>query len=400
MRRARSRLSVVTGALLLAACSSDPGTGPAPVPAGPAAAVHVTAGDGQDGLLGFPLRDSLEVRVTDAQGRPVQGATVTFTALAGGSISLRAATTDAAGVMRAAWTLGGTLAAQSARIEVGGVAPVVVHATAAPVPEAVRPMLQGLPAYVDQSAVHMQELLPRNPNMASWIEGKLALLRRPGLVLDVIHDRLWAEGAVGSADGRTLPIVAVFPAAALRGEATESVQHLAHALPLLEGYLGAPFPAAGVRVWQGFVIGMSGGGGALFMEDRASYQARMPASPLPYEASLLHELSHSYVGSESLTQWLELWLFNARRDAGPDAAGWSYTRGWVPMRDANEGVHALLDVQRLVGAEAMQRAVRAAVAMHPPYGQPLPAAVQQRFLDEVPSGLRAQVQAKLAMVRS
>ena len=261
-------------------------------------------------------------------------------------------------------------------------------------------MLQGLAAYVDQSAVRMQELLPRNPNMASWIEGKLALLRRPGLVLDVIHDRLWAQGTAVSSDGRTLPIVAVFPVATLRGEAEESVQHLAHALPLLEGYLGAPFPAAGVRVWQGFVIGMSGGGGSLFMEDRASYQARMPGSALPYEASLLHELSHSYVGSETLTQWLELWLFNARRDAGPDAAGWSYTRDWVPMQDANEGVHALLDVQRLVGAETMQRAVRAAVAMRPPYGQPLPAAVQQRFLDEVPAALRAPVQAKLAMVRS
>ena len=63
-------------------------------------------------------------------------------------------------------------------------------------------------------------------------------------------------------------------------------------------------------------------------------------------------------------------------------------------------VHALLDVQRLVGAEAMQRAVRAAVALRPPYGQPLPAVVQERFLEEVPAALRGAVQAKLAMVRS
>jgi hypothetical protein len=75
--------------------------------AGPPAAFVKTEGDGQTGPAGSALADSLGVRVRDARGHPVVGATVTWSVLrGGGTVSPAQATTNADGVARARWTLG------------------------------------------------------------------------------------------------------------------------------------------------------------------------------------------------------------------------------------------------------------------------------------------------------
>lgn len=58
------------------------------------------------GVAGQRLPDSLEARVVDGYGNPVPGAAVAWSANRGGTVSPAASSSDAAGIARAAWTLG------------------------------------------------------------------------------------------------------------------------------------------------------------------------------------------------------------------------------------------------------------------------------------------------------
>ena len=77
------------------------------------AAVAVVSGGGQEGMAGSTLAEAVVVRVDDAGGSPVAGATVTFSAAEGhGSAEPATAATDAAGLARTTWTLGNAAGAQ------------------------------------------------------------------------------------------------------------------------------------------------------------------------------------------------------------------------------------------------------------------------------------------------
>lgn len=90
--------------LLLAACGTDPVTGPRP-----ADTMTATAGGTIDRVITNRLvADVVEVMVRDAVGEPVAGVSVTFTQNApAGVIVPEVATTDADGIARATWHLGG-----------------------------------------------------------------------------------------------------------------------------------------------------------------------------------------------------------------------------------------------------------------------------------------------------
>ncbi len=78
------------------------------------AAVAVVSGGGQEGMAGSTLAEAVVVRVDDAGGSPVAGATVTFSAAQGhGSADPATAATDAAGLARTTWTLGNAAGAQT-----------------------------------------------------------------------------------------------------------------------------------------------------------------------------------------------------------------------------------------------------------------------------------------------
>jgi hypothetical protein len=94
--------------------------------------IHEHAGDGQHGPPGTPLSDPLVVRVTDARGRPMPDVAVEFSIMDGGGTlscdgalaSARLTTsTDADGLARAAWTLGGAGAQQVQARAVSGTQP-------------------------------------------------------------------------------------------------------------------------------------------------------------------------------------------------------------------------------------------------------------------------------------
>jgi hypothetical protein len=83
-------------------------TGSAGLAVSPVAAEVVKAsGDTQTGALSQPLAELLEVEVTDSQGNPVDGTSVTFVVLAGGgSVTPFSTVTDSEGRATASWTLG------------------------------------------------------------------------------------------------------------------------------------------------------------------------------------------------------------------------------------------------------------------------------------------------------
>ena len=72
-----------------------------------AKALAAVSGDGQRAKAGTALPERVVVRVEDAGGSPVRGATVAFTPGEGhGTVDPAEAVTDTAGLARTAWTLG------------------------------------------------------------------------------------------------------------------------------------------------------------------------------------------------------------------------------------------------------------------------------------------------------
>ena len=95
---------------------------------------QAVSGNGQTGQAGTALADSLTLQVTDEFGNPVAGAAVTWTT-SDGSVSPSTGTTNAGGLARTRWTLGGNAGSQSLTASVAGVTdPVGFSATATPGP--------------------------------------------------------------------------------------------------------------------------------------------------------------------------------------------------------------------------------------------------------------------------
>lgn len=125
-RLPRRALAALLLTAFAAACGDGDSTG-----SRPAAAVAVQSGNGQQGTVGQALANPVVVRVSDADGQPVRGATVQWTVTGGGSATPASATTDAAGLAQAQWTLGGAVGPQTATATVQGVAqPAAFTATA------------------------------------------------------------------------------------------------------------------------------------------------------------------------------------------------------------------------------------------------------------------------------
>jgi hypothetical protein len=254
-------------------------------------------------------------------------------------------------------------------------------------------MLDALPSYLTLVLAENQDLLPRNPQSASYIQAKIAMLQDPNLGAAIKNERRWAESATSR-----IPIACLFPLESMRSEANVAVTTLEPVLPLLEEFFAKAFPTPAVRVWYGFKIGNSGGGGSIYSEDRTAYETRTGPNRLPFDAILSHELGHSYIGNEALNQFLELYTYNVIRTGARVPSAWPFVRGWVPGLATNQDVAAILDVYQLTGHDTMTRAYRSIQPLNPPYGSPLSLAVIQAFVDQVLPEHRSQVTDKLKRV--
>lgn len=260
-------------------------------------------------------------------------------------------------------------------------------------------MFQQLAEHIASSLAASQANLPRNPHIAAEIGAKIALLQNPALAQQISGGRFFVEGQVSSVDGRSIGMAALFPQDQMRAEAAQSVRLLERALPVLEAFLDTPFPASTVQLWYGFTIGNSGGGGRLFMEDRSTYESRTAVNRLPYDAILTHELSHSYISNETLTQFLELYVYNSLNTGSRELSAWTFTRDYVAFAETNEGSAALLDIYQWIGHDGMARAYKSAVALRPPNGEPLSAACRQAFVDQASEAMKARVAERIARIR-
>ncbi|HEY2374638.1 MAG TPA: hypothetical protein VGH98_01565 [Gemmatimonadaceae bacterium] len=95
-----------SGSTSLIAMGLNGVTGQAVINVQPAVRLTVIAGDNQSGLAGLALPTKLQVQAFDANGNAVIGATVSFTAVGGGSVLPASATTDVTGVASTTLTLG------------------------------------------------------------------------------------------------------------------------------------------------------------------------------------------------------------------------------------------------------------------------------------------------------
>jgi hypothetical protein len=145
------RASLVVGVALMGLACGDSG-GPAN---GPPASVIKAAGDAGQATVGQQLTPPPKVRVTDAEGRGVPGATVTFAvASGGGSVSAASAVTDASGEATVGWTLGTTAGANTLTATVSSIAPVTFTATgvAGPATTIAKESTDGLELHIGSAA--------------------------------------------------------------------------------------------------------------------------------------------------------------------------------------------------------------------------------------------------------
>lgn len=382
-------LTALSGGLLSSCADSD-----VVYPDDRVVAIQVISRNPHPGVAGAWLPDSVKVRAVDAQGNGVHHVLVRFR---GGDFSPESGLTDADGYTQVAWRLHDA-PTQTATVNFPGLDPVPLHARIVPVPATVSPVLGLLSDYLERALATNLDNLPRNQRWATFYEAKLAILRTPGLGGDIVDQHRYVQGGAASRSGAEVPITAVFPVEAMRDEAMDAVHLAEGALPVLEEFLDKAYPTPSVRIWYGFVVGASGGGGTMSIEDRTTYDARTQGAFMPYEPMVVHELSHTYMGHETLNQFLEVYGYNVARTGSRDVRDWDALRGWVPGRETNEGINALLDIYQLVGPEVMADAYRAILPLQPRYGELLPAAVAEIFAAAVPAAMRPQVAAKLAKV--
>ncbi|MGH7638969.1 MAG: Ig-like domain-containing protein [Gemmatimonadaceae bacterium] len=396
------RLAVVLATSLAGACADDR-TAPSPIPA----ELELVAPDPLAGIAGYPAADMLTVRVLDQDDRPMPDVAVDFAVTdGGGSFEPTTQRTNAIGEARVAWLLGEGethTARASVRSGDGGPAPtgpealsLELQAVTVQVTETAAPMLGHLQDQIGSFRNRLAASLPFNQLLRDDIEAKLAMLNTPGLGSAIILDRSFIERIMAGRD-KPIPIVGVFPLERIRTEADIAVGHLEANLQVLESFVGA-WRAPTVQLWYGFTIGSSGGGGRVNIEERATFTARGVA--LPHEALFGHELSHSYVANETLTQFLELYVYNVRVTGSQKLDDWAWTRGYTGTDDDNVDVHVLLDIYALIGPDAMSAGYRAILPFHPLYGGALSIEAIQAFAEVVPVEHRAAVEAKLSRIRS
>jgi hypothetical protein len=257
-----------------------------------------------------------------------------------------------------------------------------------------RTFLAPLPSFIQSSLLANQELLLQNLRLASEFDAKIEMLSNPDLEAEILNGGYYREEETTTLDGRTIPLAIVFPADTMEAGALLDLGRLAPTLATLEAFIDVPWPRNYVREWYGFRVGFLADVGRIFMEDRGTYAERAA----PYDAALPHELGHSYIGHEGLTQFLEMYGFNVVETGSTDVVAWTWKREflgstYVPFAPTNSGAWALLDIYQLIGPEPMGRAYAALHAMGVPFGMELSVAGRQTFVDEAPAAVRAQVAA-------
>jgi hypothetical protein len=254
--------------------------------------------------------------------------------------------------------------------------------------QAINEMIFSLNNSISWTLTSLIDDMPRNPNITSYIQAKITLLQDPNLYSKIVSGNFFVVDSVVSTNGHQTVIIAVYPASDMRVGAAQAVQSVKLGIPILESFMALPFPRTQIRIWYGFQVGGAGADGTIYAEDQVSYESRFREGMLPYELLFYHELSHSYIGHESLNQFLELYQYNLVHTGSTAYQDWTNYR--VPKENW-PWINAILDIYQLIGNDAMANAYRILYTMNPPYGQSLSQQCQQVFVDQAPADLKSQV---------
>lgn len=244
----------------------------------------------------------------------------------------------------------------------------------------------------------LTESMPKNPGSEALYAAKIAVLEDPELYNRIINGNFFLVDTVPSVSGKPIALVAIYPNPTMRAEAWYALQVAKLSLPLLEEFMGTPFPSTVITVHYGFMMGSSGGGGGLIMEDKTTYMGRWKPPMMPYDPVICHELSHAYIGHEGLNQFLEIFVYNRLLGRASAFGDWVFVRDYKAWKGTKTGYAAILDVYQLIGLGATQGAYRTVYQLKPPYGQVLPGNCKQAFVDQAPEALKAQVRAIVANI--
>lgn len=256
-------------------------------------------------------------------------------------------------------------------------------------------MLAQLPAKIERAITTNEDLLPNNPHLADYIRATTADLRKPGLAQEIMQGRQYVSISVTSVDGRSIPVVAVFTRESMRASAVRVLEQIRRVMPIMEAFMGNPYPSDRVTVWYAFGISTNS---EINLEDEAGYIARTPAGRLPYEAIVAHEFTHSMMGHERLNQFLEVYAVNMIRHQSERFEDWTYTQRYVANNNLAKDVSTIIDIYRIIGPERMKAAYRRLYPLRLRYGVPLTAEGKQIFVDAAQEADRARVRALVEFI--
>lgn len=331
----------------------------------------------------------LSVSVIDTRGTILTDRTVTWT-----SSNNQIASISNSGIVKGLKT-GGPITITAISEGKSGMIQVMVI-----LPAGVNQMFEMLPFYIKESVSYNQNLLERNPHLASQINTKNQMLQNPSLQSEIIEGYYYSADKVKSIDGRIIHLSSVFAMPGLRAESDQSIKSIKSALPIIENFMSTAYPFNEFYEWIGFRIGNSNSGNFIDMWEKESYDevASTLSNPFPYESVLLHEFSHGYIGNEGLNQFLHIYLYNMVHTNSPDINSWIYLQGYTAFQESNIWVHALLDIYQLIGHDNMSKAYKILYSLKPPYGSSLSNECQQVFIDLAPTSVKEQVAAKVAKI--
>jgi hypothetical protein len=265
-------------------------------------------------------------------------------------------------------------------------------------PRGLKDMLWFLPYYISYSIDYNLSLLANNPHIAAQIETKVNILKSPTLAEEIRDGHFYFGDTTTLLNNRQIPIGTIFLEENMMADALESINLTKLALPMLETFMQTPYPFNGFEIWYGFCMGNTNGGDVINMEDNATYEARTGPDRMPYNAILFHEISHSYIGNEGLTQFLDIYLYNMIYAKSTDINSWVYLQGYTPFLDSNTWLHALLDIYQYIGPNNMSKAYQILYTLHPAYGSPLSEECLQVFVDQAPIDVKTLVATKVKSI--
>lgn len=156
--------------------------------------VSVVGGTEQEAPFGETLPQPIKVKVEDTQGVPIEGASIGWAPMDGGSITSSSATTDGSGTAQATWTLGPSQGQQSLIVEVSDEEVIVEAFATPPTPEAWADVLD----FTVTTSVAGDTLIAAVAIQSSWAGTVRLLASSSCLLIPRLYDQ---DGAIASTFG-------------------------------------------------------------------------------------------------------------------------------------------------------------------------------------------------------